>query len=356
MPLDPITPDSRHSSEILPPNDPDSSSRAHSAPASIELSVVVPVLDEEPNLRLLQDEIRATLRPLGITWEVLYVDDGSRDGSLGVLLDLWRQEPEVRVVQFRKRCGQTSAMAAGFDQARGRVVITMDGDLQNDPADIPCFLREIQDGADIVTGWRKHRHDGLFLRKIPSRIANRLIGFVTGTRIHDTGCSLKAFRREVVENLAIYAEQHRFLPAMARGSGARVKEIVVNHRPRRFGQSKYGLGRASRVLLDLMTIKLISSFSQRPLQYFALLGLPFSLASGVFLVIATQSGFTSGAGSGPAQVFLLAFLLSFLAAVYFFLLGLLAELAVKASDLHGAERGRRFAALHVSPGGPSDSA
>ncbi len=318
---------------------------------SLDLSVVVPVLDEEPNLAILHGEIRAAVEPLGLRWEAVYVDDGSRDGSLRVLLDLWHSDPHVRVVKFRKRCGQTSAMAAGFDQSRGEVVITMDGDLQNDPGDIPLLLERVAAGADIVAGWRKHRHDGLLLRKVPSRMANRLIGFVTKTRIHDTGCSLKAFRRSLVESLAIYAEQHRFLPAMSQGSGARVEEVVVNHRPRRFGKSKYGLGRATRVLLDLMTIKMISSFSQRPLQYFALLAFPFLIATAGLSVRVLSQGIESTEARGMAQVLLIAVLLCFSSFVYFVLLGLLAELVVKASDLHGSERGRRIATLNVSAGG-----
>lgn len=316
-----------------------------------EVSVVVPVLDEEPNLAPLHAEIRAALEPLGSSWEVVYVDDGSRDGSLDVMLALWEEDPHVRIVKFRARCGQTSAMAAGFDQSRGRVVVTLDGDLQNDPADIPRLLERIEAGADIVAGWRKHRHDGLFLRKVPSRIANRLIGFVTRTRIHDTGCSLKAFRRALVENLAIYAEQHRFLPAMSQGSGARVEELVVNHRPRRFGRSKYGLGRATRVLLDLLTVKMITSFSQHPLQYFAAIGVPFALLTVALLFGALAQGIETPAQRGAAQILGLAFLLLAATSVYFFLLGLLAELVVKASDLHGSERGRRMATAHVARGG-----
>ena len=330
---------------------PDRDPEPHAAAATPEVSVVVPVLDEEPNLGPLHEEIRAALEPLEIPWEVVYVDDGSRDGSLRIMLGLWEEDPHVRVVKFRTRCGQTSAMAAGFDQSRGRVVVTLDGDLQNDPADIPRLLERIDDGADIVAGWRKHRHDGLFLRKVPSRIANRLIGFVTRTRIHDTGCSLKAFRRALVENLAIYAEQHRFLPAMSQGSGARVDELVVNHRPRRFGRSKYGLGRATRVLLDLMTVKMITSFSQHPLQYFAAIGVPFGLATVALLASTLAQGIDTPAQRGAAQVLGLAFLLLFFTSVYFFLLGLLAELVIKASDLHGSERGRRMATSHFSGGG-----
>lgn len=273
---------------------------------------------------------------------MLYVDDRSSDRSLGVMLELWRSDPHVRVVQFRGRAGQTAAMAAGFDQSRGAIVVTMDGDLQNDPADIPLLLARLDEGFDIVAGWRKQRYDGFVLRRLPSIVANRLIGLVTGVRIHDTGCTLKAFRRDLVKNLPIYAEQHRFLPAMSAGSGARVSEVVVNHRPRRFGRSKYGLGRASRVFLDLFVIKMISSFSQRPLSYFALLALPFALLSLVPISRAVLSAATWARDESRGPVFLLAFLSSFGACVYFLLLGLLAELAVKASDLHGDQRGRRI--------------
>ncbi len=313
----------------------------------IDVSVVVPVLDEEPNLEILYGEIRETLAPLDLAWEVIFVDDGSTDRSLEILVGLWREDPHVRVIQFRKRSGQTSAMAAGFDESRGRVVITMDGDLQNDPADIPLLLARLDGGADIVAGWRKRRHDGFLLRRLPSMMANRLIGLVTGTTIHDTGCSLKAFRRELVQNLPIYAEQHRFLPAMSQGSGARVEEVEVNHRPRRFGKSKYGLGRATRVILDLMTIKLITSFSQHPLQYFVGLTLPFGLATVVLLFTALGYAREGALDRGLEQILVLAFLLSVMAGVYFLMLGLLAELAVKASDLHGSEKGRRISTARV---------
>lgn len=327
----------------MPPSAPPPT--ALGAPSAIDLSVVVPVFDEEENLPILHRELCAALDPTGMRWEVLYVDDRSQDRSLEVMVDLWRHDRHVRVIRFRGRSGQTAAMAAGFDQARGRIVVTIDGDLQNDPADIPALVARLGDDFDVVAGWRKKRHDGFVLRRLPSLVANRLIGLVTGVRIHDTGCTLKAFRRELVQKLAIYAEQHRFLPAMSAGSGARVTEMVVNHRPRRFGRSKYGLGRMTRVLLDLLTIKMISSFSQRPLQYFALLALPFALATPVLLVTA----WLSGEYGIREQAVVIAFLLSFMACVYFVLLGLLAELAVKASGMHDSNGGQRLLALRLEP-------
>ena len=304
------------------------------------ISVVVPVYDEEESLPLLHAEIARVLDAHGEPWEVVYVDDRSGDASLRVMLDLRRRDPHVRVVAFRHRAGQTAAMAAGFDEARGDVVVTIDGDLQNDPADIPALVARLQEGHDVVAGWRRSRQDGFWLRRLPSIAANRLIGWVTGVRIHDTGCTLKAFRREVVKSMPIYAEQHRFLPAMSARSGARVTEMVVNHRPRRFGRSKYGLGRATRVALDLLTIKMISSFTHRPLQYFALLALPFAVGTVVMLVtgMPEQDGALRGS---TGQILVLAFLLLVMACVYFVLLGLLAELAVRASNVHGdASRNR----------------
>ena len=315
---------------------------------AVDVSVVVPIFDEEENLPILHAEIAAAFEGSELDWEVLYVDDSSFDRSLAIMVELWRSDPHVRVVQFRGRSGQTAAMAAGFDESRGRVVVTMDGDLQNDPADIPLLLERMGRGdADIVAGWRKKRHDGFLLRRLPSILANRLIGLVTKTTIHDTGCTLKAFRRELVKNLPIYAEQHRFLPAMSAGSGARVVEVEVNHRPRRFGRSKYGLGRATRVALDLMTIKLITSFSQAPLQYFATIALPFGVGTLGLLAIGMRELVRPERDRILDSMILAMFLLSVLAGVYFFLLGLLAELIVKASDLHGSERGRRITTSSV---------
>lgn len=309
------------------------------APA-IKISVVVPVFDEEQNLLILHEEIARSLSAFAGQWEVLYVDDSSRDSSLAVMLELWRQDPHVRVVKFRARSGQTAAMAAGFDHARGEIVITLDGDLQNDPADMLRLVAELERGFDIVAGWRKSRQDGLVFRKLPSRIANRLIAWVTGVKIHDTGCTLKAFRRELVKNLPIYAEQHRFLPAMSAGGGARVSEVVVNHRPRRFGRSKYGIGRATRVLLDLLSIKMISSFSHRPLQYFALLTAPFVLILFTYVIVLAFTEDVLNFDTQWGRTAQILFMLVFMLCAYFVMLGLLAELVVKASGLHRPMRTR----------------
>jgi glycosyltransferase involved in cell wall biosynthesis len=309
----------------------------------VEISVVVPVFDEQDNLPILHEEIVRAMAALGREWEVIYVDDRSRDRSLAVMLGLCQADPHVRVIQFRGRSGQTAAMAAGFDHARGQIVITLDGDLQNDPADMGTLVAELERGFDIVAGWRKQRHDGFVLRKLPSRAANRLIAWVTGVKIHDTGCTLKAFRRELVRNLPIYAEQHRFLPAMSAGSGARISEVVVNHRARRFGRSKYGLGRATRVLLDLLAVKMISSFSHRPIQYFALLTLPFAAALFAFLIACALTAERLSFDNSWGRVALLVFSVLFMVCVYFLMLGLLAELVVRASGLHAPSKSRVLA-------------
>jgi glycosyltransferase involved in cell wall biosynthesis len=312
----------------------------------IDISVVVPVFDEQSSLELLHEEIRRSLDACGRSWEVLYVDDRSSDGSFRTMLDLRRADAHVRVIRLRMRCGQTAAMQAGFDHARGRVVVTIDGDLQNDPADIPALVQRVEQGYDVAAGWRKQRYDGFVLRRMPSRIANRLIRIVMRVSIHDTGCTLKAFRRELLERMPIYAEQHRFLPAISAAAGARVCEVVVNHRPRRFGRSKYGLGRATRVLLDLMALKMMTSFSQRPLSFFAALAAPFALAAVVVLCTMLLSGVTLQTAWSLRLVY--GFTLLFLSVPYFLLLGLLAELAVKASGMHRT-RHARVLVTHLEP-------
>jgi len=312
--------------------------------SQIDVSVVVPVYNEDESLEILHREIATSLNGTDKSWEVIYVDDCSRDRSLDVLLELRRADDHIRIVKFRKNFGQTAAMAAGFDVARGDAVVTMDGDLQNDPADIPSMLEQLDGGFDIVAGWRKNRRDN-FVRKLPSRIANRLIAFVTGVTIHDTGCTLKVFRGKLVKNLPIYAEQHRFLPVMSAGSGAKIAEVVVNHRARQFGESKYGLGRATRVLLDLLSVKLISQFSQKPLHYFGLLCLSF-LAFGSFFALVglasvdSHQGLMDGAVDSAVRlnnwelIVVAIFMLLVTLTVFYALLGLLAELAVKASGMH----------------------
>jgi glycosyltransferase involved in cell wall biosynthesis len=244
--------------------------RTIEAGETMDLSVVVPVYNEEDNVGRLCEAISRALRGRGLRYEVLLVDDGSKDSTFERAKSLLAEYPEVRVVKLRRNCGQTPAMAAGIENARGDVVVTMDGDLQNDPEDIPTFLEKINEGYDLVVGWRHDRKDKLISRKIPSRIANWLIGKVTGVPIKDNGCSLKAFRAKVIKRVPLYSEMHRFIPAMASLAGPRLAEIKVRHHPRQFGKSKYGLSRTYKVLLDLLAVKTIIGFSARPLQWFVM--------------------------------------------------------------------------------------
>jgi glycosyltransferase involved in cell wall biosynthesis len=241
--------------------------------ATVDVSVVVPVMNEQDNVDQLHYEIQETMNGLDLTWEVLYIDDGSTDGTFGKLCVVQKADPHVRVIQFRRNFGQTAAMAAGFDHARGRVIVPMDGDLQNDPADIPRLLEMIDDGHDVVSGWRRDRKDKALTRKLPSKVANWLIGLVTGVRIHDYGCSLKAYRADVVRHIKLYGEMHRFIPAIASWHGASIAEIVVHHRPRIHGKTKYGLVRTLKVLLDLVTVKFLGGYGTKPIYFFGVMAL-----------------------------------------------------------------------------------
>jgi len=241
-------------------------------PASPELSIVIPVRNEEPNVEPLLRELVETLENSGRTFEILVVDDGSSDGTFGRLATLQAGDPRLRVVQFRRNFGQTAAFSAGFALARGRYIVTSDGDLQNDPRDIPRMITLLEAGHDIVCGWRKNRKDRFINRRLPSILANRLISWATGVKLHDYGCSLKAFRAEVVKPLKLYGEMHRFLPAIASEIGVSITEVVVNHRPRQHGASKYGISRTIRVVLDLLTVKFLLSYGTKPLQIFGLVG------------------------------------------------------------------------------------
>ncbi|MYF99118.1 glycosyltransferase family 2 protein, partial [Candidatus Poribacteria bacterium] len=229
------------------------------------LSIIVPVYNEEENVRPLYEKIRSVCESIGKPYEVLFVDDGSQDKTFDVLSEMRDYSPNLSVIRFQENAGQTSAMAAGFEYAQGEYIISMDGDLQNDPADIPQLLEKLDADYDLVCGWRKERQDKFWTRRLPSVVANWIISKVTGVAIHDNGCSLKAYRAEVIKQVPLYGEMHRFIPAMSTVVGARIAEIVVKHHPRRFGTSKYGLGRIWRVFLDILAFKLILSvFAQKP--------------------------------------------------------------------------------------------
>lgn len=248
-----------------------------------DLSVIVPLYNEEESIGPLYRAIVGALDPLGLAYEILFVDDGSRDATFRKAKRLAEDDRRLRVVKFRKNYGQTPAMVAGIEHARGRVLVTMDGDLQNDPADIAAMLARLDTGADIVCGWRRDRKDSWLTRRLPSALANRLISWATGVRLNDYGCSLKVFRAEIVKPLRLRGEMHRFLPALASELGVVIVEMPVNHRPRTQGTSKYGLGRIVRVMLDLLTVKFILSYSTRPLQIFGLVGGVMSLVGAVLL-------------------------------------------------------------------------
>ena len=265
----------------------------------IDLSIVVPLFNEEESVTPLYRSICAVLESIEYDTEIIFVDDGSRDTTFSVAERLAATDPRLRVIKFRRNYGQTPAMVAGIDIAQGRIVITMDGDLQNDPADIPSFLHKMAEGYDIVVGWRFDRQDRLLSRKIPSRIANWLIGKVTGVPIKDNGCSLKAFRADVIKHVPLYNVMHRFIPAMASIAGTQIAEIKVNHHARRFGESKYGLTRIYEVLLDLLTVKVISTFTGRPLRWFAILATPFLILTFAILFGSILMNAISGQQSLP---------------------------------------------------------
>jgi glycosyltransferase involved in cell wall biosynthesis len=293
-----------------------------------ELSIVIPVHNESPNLKPLYDELTQTLGQYGRSYELLIVDDGSTDDSFDQLAALQARDPRLRVIRFRRNFGQTAAFAAGFAHARGRLVVTSDGDLQNDPRDIPAMVALIEQGNDLVCGWRKDRKDTFVTRRVPSVIANKLISWATGVPLHDYGCSLKVFRTEVVKPLRLYGEMHRFLPAIASQIGVRIAEMVVNHRPRKAGATKYGLSRTIRVVLDLATVKFLLSYSTRPLQIFGLLGL---MTGGLGVVITAYLGYirlftTQGIADRP--LLLLGVMLIFIG-VQLLTFGLLAEVMAR---------------------------
>jgi len=295
------------------------------------LSIVVPLLNEEENVEELHAEIVAAMSAAGggEAWEVIYVDDGSADGTYERLRAAQASRPDqVSVVRLRRNFGQTAALAAGFDQARGSVIVTMDGDLQNDPADIPSLLEEVRRGHDVVSGWRRKRCDPLVSRRLPSLAANWLIGVVTGVALHDYGCTLKAYRREVLDQMALYGEMHRFLPAQAHWVGAKIGEIPVRHRARTRGKSKYGLWRAYRVLLDLMTVRFLGVHGTKPLHAFGALGSVLVALGFITIGILTYLKFTTGVSFIQSPLLLLSALFVILGGQSF-LLGLLAEISVR---------------------------
>jgi len=310
------------------------------------LSLVIPVYNEEENLPILFNEVAKAMKPLKESWEAIFVDDGSRDKSLEVLRGLAEKDKHVRVIVFRRNFGQTAAISAGIDRAKGEVVVLLDADLQNDPADIPMLLSKLDEGYDVVSGWRKDRKDN-FTRTLPSVIANGLISWVTGVHLHDYGCTLKAYRREVLDEFHLYGETHRFIPVFAHSVGARIAELPVHHHPRLHGKAKYGLERTMKVLLDLFTVKFLLSYGNKPIRLFGGTGLVLMLASFVTLVylFARKIVASTSVTASPLLPLAIMFLILGFQSI---LMGLIAELLVR--TYHESQRKPTYTVREIIEG------
>jgi glycosyltransferase involved in cell wall biosynthesis len=293
-----------------------------------DLSIVIPIRNESASIPQLYVELTDVLRQFGRPYEILFVEDGSTDDSFALLAALQARDAHIRVIRFRKNFGQTAAFAAGFAYARGRLVVTSDGDLQNDPRDIPAMVVRMDEGVDIVCGWRRERKDPWLSRRLPSKVANWLISWSTGVPLHDYGCSLKVFRAEIVKPLKLYGEMHRFLPAIASAAGVEIAEVVVNHRTRQHGRSHYGISRTIRVVLDLLTVKFLLNYATRPLQIFGLVGLLMGLAGLAITAGLSYVKLVFHESIGTRPLLLLGILLIF-TGVQLVTLGLLAELQTR---------------------------
>lgn len=300
-------------------------------PPDLELlSLVVPLYDEEESVQLLYEKICEACDLLVSPFEIIFVDDGSQDRTFEILREIRRRDARVRLIRFRRNYGQTAAMSAGFAHARGEIIVSMDGDLQNDPADIGKLLSKLEEGFDVVCGWRKNRQDKFWTRRVPSVVANWIIGRVTGVRIKDNGCSLKAYRAATIKNVVLYGELHRFIPAMSTLAGARITEIVVNHHPRRFGTSKYGLARVWKVFLDIVTVKMITGFASRPSLWFGLLSFP-CIVLGLSTLLVAGTLLVSGVAGDWLVTSTVAMLFLFLG-VHLLSLGIVGELVLRTGD------------------------
>jgi glycosyltransferase involved in cell wall biosynthesis len=292
-----------------------------------EVSVVVPLVNEQDNIGPLYEQITRTLKDK-YRYEIIFVDDGSSDNSFNILADLQKADDKMRIISLRRNFGQTAALSAGFAHAKGKIIVAIDADLQNDPADIPVMIGKLNEGFDVISGWRKKRHDNAITRLLPSKIANWIISRITGVKLHDYGCTLKVYRREVLEETKLYGEMHRFIPALASWSGAKIAEMIVNHRPRTAGKTKYGMGRTLKVILDLITVKFLGSFSTKPIYIFGGLGLASgigAIASGWYVVY--QKIANDFAINRNPMLVLTAMLIT--TTIQFILMGLLAELLVR---------------------------
>ena len=307
-----------------------SSNESHSGTSTFQpnISVVVPIYNEVESIPRLIKAISSTLKPTDITYEIICVDDGSQDGSSKLLQEMAEKRTDLRAVLLRRNYGQTPAMAAGFEYARGEIIVTMDGDLQNDPVDIPKILDKLNEGYDLVSGWREYRQDDPVTRLLPSKIANWIIGRVTGVQLHDYGCSLKAYRHEIVEDMKLYGELHRFLPALAFIEGAKITEMPVLHHARQYGTSKYGLGRTVRVVMDLLTVFFMKKFITRPMHIFGVFGI-FSMLIGTLIglyLTILKFGFSENIGNRPLLTLAVLLLVT---GVQLFCFGILTELMMR---------------------------
>jgi glycosyltransferase involved in cell wall biosynthesis len=292
------------------------------------VSVVLPVFNEEDNIRLQYEEITKAMKPLGFTYEIIFIDDGSTDRSPAILEDIARKDKNVKLVIFRRNFGQTAAMSAGIEYATGEIIVFLDSDLQNDPNDIGILIEKIEEGYDVVSGWRKHRHDSLLSRKLPSWIANRLISRVTGVHLHDLGCSLKAYRGELLKQVNLYGEMHRFIPVHASWIGAKITEIPVTHHARKYGTSKYGIKRTYKVLLDLITVKFLGKYSTKPIYVFGGTGFLLFLMSIISGVIVIMMKILLDRSMSRNPLLILTVMLVILS-VLFIQIGILAEILIR---------------------------
>ena len=311
------------------------------------LSLVIPVYNEEENLPILFDAISGAMRPLKELWEAIFVDDGSTDQSLEVLRGLAEKDKHVRVIVFRRNFGQTAAISAGIDHAKGEVIVLLDADLQNDPADIPMLLSKLNEGYDVVSGWRKDRKDNAITRTLPSMMANGLISWVTGVHLHDYGCTLKAYRREVLDEFRLYGETHRFIPVFAHSVGARITELPVHHHPRLYGKAKYGLERTMKVVLDLFTVKFLLSYGNKPIRLFGGTGIVLMFASFltfVYLFARKIIASTSVTASPLLPLAIMFLILGFQS----ILMGLIAELLVR--TYHESQRKPTYTVREIIEG------
>jgi len=294
----------------------------------LDISVIVPLLNEEKNVEVLYQELIDQLRELGQEFEIIFVDDGSTDRTFEILSKIQKDDSRVKVISFRKNFGQTAALSAGFDHARGDIIVTLDADLQNDPQDIPKLLEKLNEGYDLVNGWRFDRKDPFLTRRLPSIIANKVISLITRVTLHDYGCTLKAFRKEITKNIRLYGEMHRFIPAIASGMGISICEVKVNHRARKYGKSNYGISRTIRVILDLITVKFLLSYATRPIQVFGLLGFCSGIIGFAIAIYLTIQRQFFGIPLANRPLLLLAILLIFIG-LQFVTLGLIAELQAR---------------------------